>query len=79
MVAVAVPDVIRHEAAFVWIEGGSNGPDTGPAPPNDDLIGLIVTVAVQTGAIGSYVLQVPNQPMTFTVRTAHVCSLVCET
>ena len=67
MMAIAVPDVILHEAAMVWIEGGSNGPGTGPAGPDDELVTLTVIIAEQIGCIGAYVLQVPNQRITFTV------------
>jgi PhoPQ-activated pathogenicity-related protein len=65
MMAIAVPDEIRHEAALMWIEGGSNGPGTGPAPPDDELVGLTVIMAVETGAIGAYIRQVPNQSIIF--------------
>lgn len=68
MMAIAVPDVIKHEAAMMWIEGGSNGAGTGPAPPDDELVGLTVIVAVETGAIGAYIRQVPNQRIVFAVR-----------
>ena len=66
MMAIAIPDVISHDAAIVWIEGGSNGPDTGPAGPEDQLVKLTVTMARETGAVGAYIRQVPNQSMVFT-------------
>jgi PhoPQ-activated pathogenicity-related protein len=66
MMAIAVPDVIRHNAGLMWIEGGSNGAGTGPAPPDDELVGLTVTIAQQAGCIGAYIRQVPNQSMVFT-------------
>ena len=71
MMAIAIPDVIQHEAAMMWIEGGNNGPSTGPSPPSDDLVGLAVQIAENTGAIGAYIRQVPNQGMVFTVRNAY--------
>jgi len=65
MMAIAIPDVIQHEAAMMWIEGGSNRPDTGPSPPSDDIVRLTVEIAQNTGAIGAYIRQVPNQGMIF--------------
>jgi len=69
MMAIAIPDVIQHEAAMMWIEGGSNGPGTAPSPPDDQLVSLAVQIAQNTGSIGAHIRQVPNQSMVFSVRS----------
>jgi PhoPQ-activated pathogenicity-related protein len=66
MMGIAIPDVVKHDAAYMWIEGGSNNDDTGPAPPDDELVFLILNMAVEVGCIGAYIRQVPNQSMVFT-------------
>jgi PhoPQ-activated pathogenicity-related protein len=65
MMAVSIPDVILHDAAFMWIEGGNNG-NPGPADPDDELVFMTRLVAVEVGCIGAYIRQVPNQSMVFT-------------
>lgn len=54
------PDEVKHETAFLYIGGGSNGND-GPTKPNPVMLGVARvtnTVVVELG-------QIPNQPLTF--------------
>lgn len=65
---VAIPDVIKGDVSYMWIDGGGNGPDT--QPPNSDagVVNAVRLYSRLTGYFAAFVLQVPNQGITFWVR-----------
>jgi PhoPQ-activated pathogenicity-related protein len=65
MMAIAIPDTIRHQVSYLWIEGGSNGDGTQPNPPDDPYVMMLVEITARAGCIAAYVLQVPNESMVF--------------
>ena len=60
-VTVVVPRVVRHRTALLYVSGGGS---MTPAPAEANPV--IARIATATGAVGVYVQQVPNQPLTFT-------------
>jgi PhoPQ-activated pathogenicity-related protein len=60
-VTVVVPRVVRHRTALLFVSGGRS---TTPAPAEANPV--IARIATATGAVGVYLQQVPNQPLTFT-------------
>ena len=65
---VAVPDVIREDVSYLYIEGGSNGPDTAPPDRDDGVINAVRLYARMTGYCAGFLKQVPNQHIVFWVR-----------
>lgn len=65
---VAVPDVIKRDVSYMWVDGGSNGPGTQPPSPDAGVVNAVRLYARLTGYFASFVLQVPNQQITFWVR-----------
>jgi len=64
-VTVVVPRTVRHRTAVLYISGGRS---TTPAPTEANPV--VARIAVATGAVGVYLQQVPNQPLTFGDETA---------
>lgn len=60
-VTVVVPRSVRHRTALLYVSGGRS---TTPAPTEPNPV--IARIAAATGAVGVYVQQVPNEPLTFT-------------
>ena len=60
-VTVVVPRTVRHRTALLYVSGGRS---TTPAPTEANPV--IARIATATGAVGVYVQQVPNEPLTFT-------------
>ena len=74
MMAIGVPDVLRGpQVAYMFIDGGSNGPGTQPPSIDSAHTGICRQFANQTGLPGAVLLQIPNQRIIFTV------SLLCGT
>ncbi|HET9298838.1 MAG TPA: PhoPQ-activated pathogenicity-related family protein [Candidatus Polarisedimenticolaceae bacterium] len=59
-VTVIVPRQVRHRTALLYISGGRS---TSPAP--EEANPVVARIATATGAVGVYLQQVPNQPLTF--------------
>jgi len=59
-VSIVVPDVLRHDAAFLYIGGGHRG-TARPGQPRE----LLLQIARNTGTIAARVHNVPNQPVFF--------------
>jgi PhoPQ-activated pathogenicity-related protein len=57
---VVVPRTVRHRTALLYLSGGTS---TTPAPKEANPV--IARIAVAAGAVGVYLQQVPNQPLTF--------------
>ncbi|XP_050394472.1 autocrine proliferation repressor protein A [Patella vulgata] len=67
---VTIPHVIRYpDAAFMFIEGGSN--TNGPPTGTDNFVALTTAMAVSTGAIGADLKMIPNQPVVFKADPTH--------
>jgi PhoPQ-activated pathogenicity-related protein len=60
-VTIVVPRSVRHRTALLFVSGGRS---TTPAPAEPNPV--IARIAAATGAVGVYLQQVPNQPLTFT-------------
>ncbi|ESO89129.1 hypothetical protein LOTGIDRAFT_154212 [Lottia gigantea] len=61
---VTIPHKIRYpDAAFMFIEGGSN--HNGPPTGTDNFVALTTAMAVSTGTIGADLKMIPNQPIMF--------------
>jgi len=65
---VAVPDNLRRDFAYLYIDGGGNGVGEQPPGPNDGRLGLVRNIANLAGYVGAVLLQVPNQGVIFGVR-----------
>jgi len=65
---VAVPDVIREDVSYLYVEGGNNGPGTGPPESDDEVLNVVRLYASMTGYFASFLKQVPNQSIYFAVR-----------
>src|SRR5262245_56016491 len=59
-VTVVVPRSVRHRTALLYVSGGRT---TSPAPAEANPV--IARIATATGAVGVYLQQVPNEPLTF--------------
>jgi len=66
IMGVAIPKNIQYKReGFLFIEGGSNRADT-TAPPKEDISNVAAAkLANDTGTVGAYIRQVPNQPVVF--------------
>jgi PhoPQ-activated pathogenicity-related protein len=66
IMGIAIPkNILYPDAGFLFIDGGSNRDDT-TAPPRDDIGNIaIALLANDTGTVGAYIKQVPNQPVVF--------------
>jgi len=62
---VAVPDVIKRDYAYMFIDGGGNNPGSSPPDQDDDRVTIARTIAKLAGYFGAFLLQVPNQPHIF--------------
>jgi PhoPQ-activated pathogenicity-related protein len=65
MMGVGIPDVIREDVSYLYIEGGSNGPGTEPPDMDDGVINAVRLYARMTGYVASFLKQVPNQSIVF--------------
>ncbi|CAH1782652.1 unnamed protein product [Owenia fusiformis] len=60
---IAIPDnVTDYEHAFMWIGGGSN-PSSPPSPDGDMFVMAAAAFGYETGSVGTYLRQIPNQPV----------------
>lgn len=64
---VGVPDVVRKNVSYLYIDGGSNDPWTTPPANDSGVVNAARLFSHLTGYYASFVLQVPNSKIIFAV------------
>lgn len=64
---VAIPDVVKADVSYLYIEGGSNGPGTSPPSNDSGVVNAVRLYARMTGYFAAFLRHVPNEPITFWV------------
>jgi len=62
---VSIPDVIKKDFSYLFIDGGHNNVPGNPPGETDTRVNIVRHVARVAGYVGAFLLQIPNQPVRY--------------